>query len=477
MTTSAFVSADAIRTMFSVSMSDMYQSEVPRYRALIQLVADVNGEVLARNPELEKQLRLAGELDRLGIVRHGAIRIGTAEELSIIRRLFAVMGMEPVGYYDLSAAGVPVHSTAFRPIKEEALRRNPFRVFTSLLRLDLIEDIELRREAAAILARRNILTQRCRELLGVFETKGGLDEARAREFVCEAIETFRWRSEAAVSAAVYYKLHKAHPLIADVVCFMGPHINHLTLCTLDIDAAQLAMTASNMNPKAIVEGPPRRDRAILLRQTSFKALQEPIAFKGANNSREGGVHAARFGEVEQRGLALTARGRALYDRLLAAAGASAPLARDGSNAAAYAEELRCHFEDFPGDYATLRAEKLGFFRYSPTAKGLSHAGSPSLPRTIERLLQAGYVQIEPIIYEDFLPVSAAGIFQSNLGDEAPRNFAERSNREAFEEALGAAVVDELGLYAEAEARSLAACSTALGLGAELEQQGARRAIT
>jgi uncharacterized glyoxalase superfamily metalloenzyme YdcJ len=92
-------------------------------------------------------------------------------------------------------------------------------------------------------------------------------------------------------------------------------------------------------------------------------------------------------------------------------------------------------------------------------------------------LQAGYVQIEPIIYEDFLPVSAAGIFQSNLGDEAPRNFAERSNREAFEEALGAAVVDELGLYAEAEARSLAACSTALGLGAELEQQGARRAIT
>jgi uncharacterized glyoxalase superfamily metalloenzyme YdcJ len=176
--------------MFSVAMSDIYKSEVLRYRALIQLVADVNGEVLARNPELEKQLRLAGELDRLGIVRHGAIRIGTAEELSIIRRLFAVMGMEPVGYYDLSVAGVPVHSTAFRPIKDEALRRNPFRVFTSLLRLDLIEDIELRREAAAILARRNILTQRCRELLGVFETEGGLDEARAREFVSEAIETF-----------------------------------------------------------------------------------------------------------------------------------------------------------------------------------------------------------------------------------------------------------------------------------------------
>jgi uncharacterized glyoxalase superfamily metalloenzyme YdcJ len=108
---------------------------------------------------------------------------------------------------------------------------------------------------------------------------------------------------------------------------------------------------------------------------------------------------------------------------------------------------------------------------------LNHAGSPSLPRTIERLLQAGYVQIEPIIYEDFLPVSVAGIVQSNLGAEAPQNYAERSTREDFEEALGAAVDDELGLYAEAEARSLAASSRALGLGSELERQGARRAIT
>ena len=77
----------------------------------------------------------------------GAIRLGTAQELVAIRRVFAVMGMYPVGYYDLSVAGIPVHSTAFQPIK--ALRRSPFRVFTSLLRLELIEDEGLRAEAAA----------------------------------------------------------------------------------------------------------------------------------------------------------------------------------------------------------------------------------------------------------------------------------------------------------------------------------------
>ena len=101
--------------------------------------------------------------------RHGAIRLGTPEELSTIRRLFMVMGMVPVGYYDLSVSGIPVHSTAFRPTSEEALRRNPFRVFTSLLRLDLIEDGEARRAAAAALARRNIFTPRCMELIEQFE--------------------------------------------------------------------------------------------------------------------------------------------------------------------------------------------------------------------------------------------------------------------------------------------------------------------
>lgn len=43
-------------------------------------------------------------------------------------RLFAVMGMQPVGYYDLTPADVPVHSTAFRAVNEASLRISPFRM-------------------------------------------------------------------------------------------------------------------------------------------------------------------------------------------------------------------------------------------------------------------------------------------------------------------------------------------------------------
>ncbi len=457
-----FVSTDRIRSLFTEAMSQMYRAEVPQYGTLLELVADVNAEVLAKDNALRERLTRAGELDRIDVERHGAIRLGTAEELFTIRRLFAVMGMQSVGYYDLSVAGVPVHSTCFRPVDQAALSVNPFRVFTSLLRLELIEDEALRAEAADILSKRRIYTERAIQLIARHEEVGGLTEAEAREFVAEALETFRWHGEATVSAETYKRLHDAHRLIADVVSFKGPHINHLTPRTLDIDAVQARMPERGITPKAVIEGPPRRDCDILLRQTSFKALEEAIAFAGETGTNKG-THTARFGEIEQRGVALTAKGRALYDRLLASVRGEVQVGAGGAKAGDYDSELAERFHELPDSWAALRAEQLAFFHYSATPQGVAAAVDGALPDDAEALIEMGYLAFDPIVYEDFLPVSAAGIFQSNLGTDQQQNYATRSNRSAFEEALGATVTDELDLYAERQARSLEAAIDLLGL--------------
>jgi uncharacterized glyoxalase superfamily metalloenzyme YdcJ len=60
-------------------------------------------------------------------------------------------------------------------------------------------------------------------------------------------------------------------------------------------------------------------------------------------------------------------------------------------------------------------------------------------------------------------VSAAGIFQSNLGDAAQIHYAGQSNRQAFEQALGQPTIDELQLYAETQQRSMDECMSALGM--------------
>ncbi|WDS35101.1 VOC family protein [Pseudoxanthomonas sp.] len=448
-----FLSSDEIRSLFAQAMSDMYRNEVPLYGALVELVAKVNAETLAANPALDEQMTRNDERARLDQERHGAIRVGSADELATLRRLFAVMGMSPVGYYDLSVAGVPVHSTAFRPTTAAALARNPFRVFTSLLRLELIEDAGLRAQAEEILEQRDIFTEGARALIAQCERDGGLEEADAHRLVAEALETFRWHGDAKVSHATYQALHDAHRLIADVVSFRGPHINHLTPRTLDIDAAQVEMQRRGMEAKAVIEGPPRRAVPILLRQTSFKALEEAVAFP-ANAGEEHGTHTARFGEIEQRGLALTPKGRALYDQLL-------NQARDaggaGSTGADYAARLATVFEQFPDDLDTLRREGLGYFRYALTREGLAaSAAERALPA--DALIASGLAVADPIVYEDFLPVSAAGIFQSNLGGAEQHAYEAHESRTDFEAALGAKVMDEFGIYAQLERDSLDALS-------------------
>ncbi|CRM91231.1 MULTISPECIES: 2-oxoadipate dioxygenase/decarboxylase HglS [Pseudomonas] len=456
MPSTAHVSPDEIRKGFSKAMSDMYRDEVPLYGALMDLVAEVNTRVLQSEPGVAQQLQRTGEIQRLDRERHGAIRLGTAAELATIGRLFAVMGMQPVGYYDLTPAGVPVHSTAFRAVHEHALQTSPFRVFTSLLRLELIENRELRAFAETALAKRSIFSPGALALIGQAETDGGLDAEDAAHFIREALETFRWHHAATVTAAQYQQLSDQHRLIADVVAFKGPHINHLTPRTLDIDQVQAAMPGKGITPKAVIEGPPRRQCPILLRQTSFKALDEAIAFTDAQGS-----HSARFGEIEQRGVALTPKGRALYDQLLNAARDELGAFPNEANAARYTQLMEQHFQAFPDNHAHMREQGLAYFRYFATPKGLAARGHADQPRTLEALVAAGHVDVEPLVYEDFLPVSAAGIFQSNLGDGAQSHYAAHSNQAAFEQALGRNTIDELKLYAQTQQRSVDACLDAL----------------
>lgn len=433
-----FVSSDEIRSTFAAAMSNMYRREVPLYGALLDLVGKVNERALLANPELFSSGQ--GDKARLDVERHGAIRLGTAQELATIHRIFQVMGMSPVGYYDLSVGGVPVHATAFRPVTASALAANPFRVFTSLLRLELITDTQLRDDAAEILWNRKIFSVGALELLEKFEKDGGLGVADAEQFVSEVLNTFRWHSSATVKKADYQRLHDAHPLIADVVCFRGPHINHLTPRTLDIDAAQAEMLRQGIDAKEVIEGPPHRAVPILLRQTSFRAQEEPVLFDG----RQEGAHTARFGEVEQRGMALTRAGRALYDELLLQA-------REFQASADYAIHLKRLFGDFPDDLEAIRKSGLGYFRYELVENLESTCNSAV---SLDELVELGIVRAYPITYEDFLPVSAAGIFLSNLGGAQRAPVCSTPARDIFELALNAKVLDEFILYEKEQKDSI-----------------------
>ena len=459
---------------------------MPLYGTLVDLVASVDAAHQSANPTP------APLPTRHALERHGAIRLGTAHEMRLMARLFALLGMHPVGYYDLSVVDFPLHGTAFRPITDDALAANPFRVFTTVLRPDLISSPTVRQTATDILSRRRLFSARLIQIMDLAEASGptrNLPPSLADELIVESLQVFKWHSRSTVPQAIYLALKAAHPMVADIVCFPSAHINHLTPRTLDIDAVQAAMVRQGLPAKEQIEGPPGgRKCEILLRQTSFKALEERVIFPldGASDSNDAGhvngTHTARFGEVEQRGAAVTPKGRQLYDRLLAEAIAAHDDPETESDRD-FSSSLSQAFAAYPDCWTELRRQGLVYFSYRvvpqapesrqeqvATIVHESPGGASGI--SMERLVSAGLVSCEAITYEDFLPFSTAGIFRSNLGDGGGSenrdgrlsNMSEAQGRAELEVVLGETIPSEFDIYERIQEASVKECEIALGLG-------------
>ncbi|BBY38799.1 hypothetical protein MMAN_29330 [Mycobacterium mantenii] len=375
MTRTKWLCTCQLRERFAAGLSAMYAAEVPAYGTLVEVSGQVNADYAARHGNPER----FGSLQRVTAERHGAIRVGSPAELAAVADLFAAFGMLPVGYYDLrrAASPVPVVSTAFRPIDANELSQNPFRVFTSMLatRDARYFDRDLRRRVDTFLARRQLFDPALPARARIIAADGGCQADAAPAFVAAAVAAFALSREP-IERSWYDELARVSAVAADIAGVGSTHINHLTPRVLDIDDLYRRMARRGITMIDAIQGPPRTDGPpVLLRQTSFRALAEPRRFRDDDGRITEGTLRVRFGEVEARGVALTPKGRERYDAAMAAADPAAVWA-----------------DYFPRTDVEMAAAGLAYYR----------GGDPSAP----------------IVYEDFLPASAAGIFRSNLDADA-----------------------------------------------------------
>jgi uncharacterized glyoxalase superfamily metalloenzyme YdcJ len=200
-----------------------------------------------------------------------------------------------------------------------------------------------------------------------------------------------------------------------------------------------------------IQGPPHWSGPdVLLRQTSFRALAEPRRFRATDGTISDGSLRVRFGEVEARGIALTAAGRDRYDALVASIdrGLAADPRRRREDVA-----VEVWQSGLPGTERGLLAEGLAFFTFTTTGRS-----APAAPTSLVRLVELGVLRATPIVYEDFLPRSAAGIFASNLTSDGTKDAAAagvRRDRGWLSDVLGVAVADPVALYAAEQDHSIA----------------------
>ncbi|GAB7004839.1 VOC family protein [Nocardioides sp. AN3] len=464
------VSRTQLRARFAERLSVLYGNEVPAYRTLVQVSHEVNHRVLQRLGPAAERL---GSVDRVTAERHGAIRVGSPREMSEVARVFAALGMSACGFYDLRdahPAPIPVVATAFRPLDRDEVAINPFRVFTSMLVTDdrRFFDADLAGRLAAFLDARRLFPPRLLQLADRAAAEGHLGAEDAAVFLDLATAAFALSREP-VDRVWYAELERVSSVAADIGGVASTHINHLTPRVLDIDELYWCMQARGIEMIDQIQGPPRWDGPdVLLRQTSFRALAEPRLFRHVDDTVAQGALRVRFGEVESRGIALTPAGRDLYEQMVREVDEQVDGQRVGDGdpdrnevaASVWAARL-------PSTEQGLCLQGLGYFTYGVDEAAVQRAVADdqlSALTCFEDLVHAGVLVPEPIVYEDFLPRSAAGIFASNLSskgrvdelhDAADRTLAWMSD------VIGAEVRVPEELYAEESASSLRAAERVL----------------
>lgn len=412
------VTSTDLRTRFAARLSRLYASEVPLYQTLVDVSQEVNERLLRLRGAGAERL---GSIARVTAERHGAIRVGSPAEMAQVARVFGALGMHPCGFYDLRDAhpqSVPVVSTAFRPLDRGELATNPFRVFTSMLVPEdrRFFDVDLESRLKSFLAARRLFPDELLVLADRARSYGELSPEDAQRFLDLATASFALSADP-VDRAWYQELERISSVAADIGGVTTTHINHLTPRVLDIDDLYVSMQERGVDMIDQIQGPPRWDGPdVLLRQTSFRALSEARTFREPDGTQTRGSLRVRFGEVEARGIALTPAGRDLYERLVGEVDARLANHPDRVRQDVAAEVWS---EGMPRTEEELCRRGLAFFTYAWAES--ARAGSLSDPQRsavasgeLSRLIDAAVVVPGPIVYEDFLPRSAAGIFASNL---------------------------------------------------------------
>ncbi|MDO5035140.1 MAG: DUF1338 family protein [Actinomycetaceae bacterium] len=457
----AFYETWQLRARFAEALSAMYGEEVPAYITLVEVSQDVNKRYMEAVGATAERL---GTIDRVTAERHGAIRVGSPREMGQVARVFAAFGMYPVGFYDLREAAkssVPVVSTAFRPTDREELAKNPFRVFTSMLATDdpRFFSKELQERLKRFIDSRTIFSDELLEMAARAEAQKGLDEADAATFIELATAAFKLNDEA-IDDEWYRELENISAVAADIGGVRFTHINHLTPRVFDIDDLYASMEAKGVTMIDEIQGPPAWDGPdILLRQTSFRALDEERTFRFRDGSVGPGALRVRFGEVEQRGIALSPKGRELYDWMISETDEKLRAGETPTRDEAAQEVWKANL---PNTERGLREEGLAYFTYEPVDGAEVAPGE----YRVEQLIDAGAVRAEPIVYEDFLPRSAAGIFQSNLKTAGTRDNQQQGadyDIAVMSQIIGREIKEPFELYREQEAESLERLAKDLGV--------------
>ena len=389
------------------------------------------------------------EAKRLGKIMHAAIRCASPAELKTVRRIFQLIGCQPVNYYDLREK-VSVQSTAFRPVDLSEIQQNGFRLFCSMLCIECIP-ADQQPFVQSIIDRRNVFSKPLLDLIEIGE-QTGLNPEQVDQFVDLCVELFVRPELALVSRDEYKQLQQINKVAAQVLITNSLAFNHLTPSVASVPQAHQLMEEQGIDTIPVWQGPVGLD--VILRQTSCLAPPVVLKFPETDGTFVEAEYQETFVEFEERLQALTPVGRQEFERLFALGKQNLSLSEsDPGYTDHYYETMTQSLGQFPTDLRTLWEKGLAYFTFEA---GDAPTGSVKpTDENFNNLIDAGNVRLVAQQYEDFFGPAATNIFNSNIGlaDVSNVGLATEDSQQQFQQSLGCEVVNMYDYYAAIQTKS------------------------
>lgn len=437
--TQNLVAPSWIRTEVVLRILAEFERTMPIYRDMMSVAREINNR--------------AGESEakRLGKIMHAAIRCASNEELRSIVDVFALMGNQPVNYYDLRER-VSVESTAFRPTTPEDIQENGFRVFCSRLSMDCIP-VEDRPFVEEIVARRQVFSDEFLALIETGKEQGGFDQSQAERFVEFCVRVFCRPEEALISFDEYQKLRDINKVACQILISNALAFNHLTPSVSSVPEAHEEMLAQGIKTIPVWQGPVGQD--VVLRQTSCLAPAITLKFPNGDGTFVEAEYQETFVEFEERLQAPTSKGRELFEDMFDQGKRALELSEgEEGYAEHYYQVMRSALADYPAEPLELWKQGLAYFTFELS----SDVESAGPDEGFDELVTRGIVELIPQQYEDFFGPAATNIFNSNIGLEGVSNVgvAKPDSQKSYEAGMGREVVNMYDYYDAIQEKSKAA---------------------
>lgn len=430
-----WVESDEIRLKYVQMISDLFHSRYSVYGVVFDIVRDVNNMALIQNASLYDEMVKKGQKQTFSQELSAHYILFNPGDLGIIRRIFAVMGLYPVGFYNLDLNGKSLASTLFKPLNKIALKQQPFRITVSLANQSFDNECEQHN----VPKNRLDLSEKFLGLLQKFEKYSALNELDVHYFIQELQEN----------------LHK--PDYDMQCCEQRPFRSSMNQIRESIMIRSTSLACLNL-PKVIEElkhfdlyaiddldGPSDRKHPLLFNKMNINLRSKhPDHQKSDSDNQNIPVFTI---QLEQRGLALTAKGHQFFKSILSNL-KSRLEPRTRLSLVQKRKLMNQVFKRFPDSSYSLYRKGLAYFTFSVNPEIEIIDDRYWTEEDLPRLIRSKRILLTPLIFEDIY---------SSYSVHASSSFDFVEEKKSFEAYLGTCIHDEMRYYVLCQEQSLQTC--------------------